>query len=304
MATPLAIPFDTEERRTVFNLCLEIEQSIALRPDFAKFSDLDVRHSAILLQRYKIDSLEELRHTRKRNRDFITDDIRKNPIIDYSHCKMLLELFDSFPPINRNRGGGQPIEEISIPQQLAQYKIDFSAISGILRPDQNMVNAISEQISIAQSNALAYRPYIFLDLTRRPWVPPIIEHQRAIDSWKAALKNYSSPQPASIQQYLMYRLRFIFAADIARAFDSFGGAVAQFNNLGHILSLSITDSPALAIGYDQYLHNKLNCYARERTPGIDYFALLSEEQFEIKRYVSDSVLNKGKGRRRKERIRT
>ena len=213
---------------------------------------------------------------------------------------MMLELFDSPPPINRNRGRWKFVGEISTPQQLAAYKIDLSSISGILRPGQNMVNAVSEQISIAQSNALAYRPYIFLDLARKPWAPPIIEHRRDIDSWKAAAKSYFPPQTASIQQYAMYRLRFIFAADIAHAFDSFGGVFDQINNLGLLLNLSIIDSPALAIGYDQYLHNKLNCYARERTPGIDYFSLLSEEQFEIKRYVSDSVVNKWKGGRRRK----
>ena len=235
----------------------------------------------------------ELRNTKKRNRDFATDDLRKNAATDYPHYKMLLGMFDSFPPANRNRGGANLIEEISIPHKLQNYRIDFSQIGGVIRPDQNTVNAIGEQLSIADSNAIAYRPYIYLDLTRKPWVPPIIEHQRAIDAWKAAVRNYSSPQPASIQQYLLYRLRFVFAADLAGSFTPFGGAVAQFNNIGLLLSNAIIDSPAMAISYDQHLHNKLAALARERTPGIDYFNMLSEEQFEIKRYVMGGLVPKG-----------
>ena len=135
-------------------------------------------------------------------------------------------------------------------------------------------------------------------MARKPWGPPIIEHQKAIDAWKAAVRNYSNPQPASIQQYLLYRFRFISAADIAHDFDSFSGAIAQFNNISILLNHAVIDSPAFAIAYDQHLHNKLATLARERTPSIDYFAMLPEEQYEIKRYISNSLsIQKGKSKK-------
>lgn len=109
----------------------------------------------------------------QRNRDFATEDHRRNSNIDYSLYKAISGIFDAPPPTNRNRCG-QFIEEISIPQQLASYEIDFASIAGVLRPDQHTVNAISGNIGIAQSNALAYRYYIYLDLARKPRVPPII----------------------------------------------------------------------------------------------------------------------------------
>ena len=68
--------------------------------------------------------MEELRGAKKRNRDFATDDLRRNLDIDYAHYRMLLGLFDSFPPLNRNRGGACFADENSIPQILSSYEID------------------------------------------------------------------------------------------------------------------------------------------------------------------------------------
>lgn len=200
------------------------------------------------------------------------------------------------PQINRNRRG-QSSEEISIPHRLSSYKIDCAPLSGILRPDQNTASAISEKIAIAHSGALAYRPYIYLDSVRKRGLP-IIENQRAIGDWENDAGHYSSHQPASIQQYNLFRLRLILAADLARAFDSFGGSIAHFNNLGLLVRNSIIESPAQAISYDQHLRNKVSSLARESAPGIDYFSLLIAEQFELRRYVSGSPLS---GKRRKER---
>ena len=89
--------------------------------------------------------------------------------------------------------------------------------------------------------------------------------------------------------------------DIARDFDSFGGSVAQFNNVGILLNRSIVDSPAFAIAYDRHLHNKLPNYARERTPPTDYLALLPDELFDIKRYVSNSPQPKGESEKAMKR---
>ena len=155
--------------------------------------------------------MDELGNTRKRDRDFVTDDLRRNQDIDYAHNKMLLRIFDSFPPAGRNRGEANFIEETSIPRNLLKYKIDFPTINGVTPPpDQNTAYAISEQLPIASPNALAFRPNICLDLTRKPWVPPIIERQRAIEASWTAVRNYPNHQSASTQRYLLYHTAFVF----------------------------------------------------------------------------------------------
>ena len=89
----------------------------------------------------------------------------------------------------------------------------------------------------------------------------------------------------------------MFAADSAGAFASFGGAIGQFSNIGVLLSNAITDSPAVAIKYGQHRHNKLSTLARERTPSIDYYNLLSAEQFDIKRYVTAGIPSGAKSKK-------
>ena len=48
-----------------------------------------------------------------------------------------------------------------------------------------------------------------------------------------------------------------YSARISIAFDSFGGALGQFNNIGILLGHAVCDSPALEVGYAQYLRRKL-----------------------------------------------
>ena len=49
---PLAMPSTDEAHRSVVNLCLEVEQSISMRPDFVRYTKTDTRHTSILLVRY------------------------------------------------------------------------------------------------------------------------------------------------------------------------------------------------------------------------------------------------------------
>ena len=63
-AIPLALPIHEEERRLVYNLCLGVGQAISLRPDFREFSEQDIRLASILSQRYKTDSMGELRNAK------------------------------------------------------------------------------------------------------------------------------------------------------------------------------------------------------------------------------------------------
>ena len=128
------MPSTEESNRPVFNLRLQVGQAISMRPDFARYAKVDIRHTIILLARYEIDSMEELRGAKRRNRDCATDDLRRNLAIDYAHYKMLLGLFDSFPPLNRNRGGSGFIDEIPIHQNSTPYKIDPPGLSVFFDP--------------------------------------------------------------------------------------------------------------------------------------------------------------------------
>ena len=85
---------------------------------------------------------------------------------------------------------------------------------------------------------------------------------------------------------MLYRMRFIFAADLCGAWSSFGGIAAQLNNLSLILHLATTESIAAALLYDGLLSAHLEEMARPRAERpaavIGLSELLSVEQTRFK----------------------
>ena len=89
-----------------------------------------------------------------------------------------------------------------------------------------------------------------------------------------------------ISTWMLYRIRFIFTADLCGAWSSFGGIVAQFNNLSIILHLATTESISAALIYDGLLtaHLEELARARQERPAaqVDFADLLSTEQTRFK----------------------
>ena len=107
------------------------------------------------------------------------------------------------------------------------------------------------------------------------------------------MKGLRSGQPLNMQSFVYYRLRCILAGDLAKSFVKFGGLVAQFNLLGIVLRLSITESPFVAMEYDRQIHQRVSTLARERyhdAGTVDYASILSIEQPEIVRAIVASTV--------------
>ena len=96
----------------------------------------------------------------------------------------------------------------------------------------------------------------------------------------------------SLQAWLLYIIRFIFAGDLADSWGSFGGIQAQFSHLSIALHLAVVETTAFAIAYDQELRIKIQRMARKRDSTADFAKLLDEGNGEIKRYLKESL---GKG---------
>ena len=61
------------------------------------------------------------------------------------------------------------------------------------------------------------------------------------------------------------------------------GVIAQINNVAIALNIAVSENVGVAMKNYEFLHTQLESHARGRSTNIDYFALLSEEQPEIKR---------------------
>ena len=176
-------------------------------------------------------------------------------------------------------------EEIVLHKQLKDYTISLSSIAGVIKPDQRMCNAICEIIATAANTQPTYVPYVVACYRSAPWIVPSADHEKALIAFDKKMKNFHSVQPLSMQQFLLYKWRFVIAADICSAWKDFGGIAARINFIALLTNMSIVDNPFVAMKYDEALNNRLANYARERTPGIDYPSLLSMEDFELKRSI-------------------
>ena len=67
-----------------------------------------------------------------------------------------------------------------------------------------------------------------------------------------------------MQAWLLYRMRFLIAADLAGAWAGFGGLAAQLNHLAIVMNISITDSVSIALPYGRLVRDFLAERARPR----------------------------------------
>ena len=184
----------------------------------------------------------------------------------FKSLKLLRELFTSFPPLRRGRNIA-PIEftEVHLPRRLQNFTADLSSLAGTLRPQQDMVNFVSEQLARGEANPQPFQPYIVPDYNAHPWLPRLAAHVNALTAWKSKNRG-TRKQSISFQMWLRHHMRFIFSAEMANAWTPFGGLSAQFNHIAVLLSLASTESAAYAIKYHDSLVNSLAEYARGRYP--------------------------------------
>ena len=267
-------------------LATELREEISLRPALKSFSDDDIHFAAYLLVRAGLGSISEIKLSLPLNRKYLLQDLRGEDL-NHRDLLFLLKIFEVFPPTLKNRNIKHPeFEEVCIPLKLGRSVIPLAKLSGLLVPDQRMVNEISEMLARGQACSPSYVPYVFAPLNKEPWIPTLFEHSKANEAWTSRMKSLTSDQSLSFQAWTLYRLRFIFSAEVCAAWTLYGGIIAQINNVGITLNLAIAENVGIALKYYEFLQTQLESYARSRATDIDFFRLLSEEQPEIRRRFS------------------
>ena len=245
-------------------LAAAIAEATQGREEFARFEDEDFELAAGYFAKFGFLTLEDIKKAKTKARDFFIEDLRAERLA-INDIRLVLEIFELFPPAAKNRNAKNPeFEEICIPARMKSLALNFEQLRGRLRPDQQMANAISAELARALATTPTYTPFVTVELVKKPWAPNSADHVKAVESWAARMKNFKSPQPLSIQAWLLYMLRFLIAADVCKAWESFGGMIAQVNNLGAILNIAITENVATAIMCDTHLRTHLADLARAR----------------------------------------
>ena len=137
--------------------------------------------------------------------------------------ELLFDIFEPTPP-KRTKTGAKTAsyEEINIRKRRLEWNISPSSIKEPRRPGQVAVNSISQEISLAAGANPSFFPYVRFGINKAPWAPSILEHEQATDHFVGKMRAYRSTQPMGVQQYCLYRLRFIMAASTDGAFERFG----------------------------------------------------------------------------------
>ena len=76
-------------------------------------------------------------------------------------------------------------EEVVIPARLATFSVDIRCLSALLKPNQNMANAISLELARGRSQVPAYTPFIYPRIAEPPWPISTNEHSAAIANWRS-----------------------------------------------------------------------------------------------------------------------
>ena len=135
-----------EERKAIDLMILEISEAIRDRAEFSKFDNRSVANTALILIRFGLDTFTELKTTRVDQRNHFIADAKKS--YGFKSLKLLHELFALFPPIKRGRNiAAIEFNEVHLPRRLANFTANLSSLAGTLRPVQEMVNAVSEEIA-------------------------------------------------------------------------------------------------------------------------------------------------------------
>ena len=309
---------DPRQDMLINQLSSELLAETAGRDRFADFSELDLRQAATTLVRYRLSSLATIRHTERDARRLFLSELRENERKSFPEMQLLMQIFSHFAPVvvrQRLNAKDPSFEELVIPQKLAQYTADLKGLGGFLKPNQPMVNHISKELAVGKLKVPSYTPYIVPNLAEAPWPVPSAEHRTALSKWgsnRQAARS-ANPQALPLNAWILYQLRFIFAADLCGAWSTFGGISAQLNRLSVVLHIATTESIGTALTYDQLLKSHLEELARARANGtagaVDFAALLSTEQHCFKlqavhqhaKPVKDPVVKKEKEKEKKEK---
>ena len=257
----------------------------------ARFSDRtreEVKSASSDFVRYGIKSLDAVKRSTKEARKFFMDDLRKVERKAFPELSFIIELFDHLPVNIQNEQSDDKVRytEVDIPRALLGMRPALSELTGLLRPDQRMVNWIQRERAKGFAKIPPYTPYLVPSLSSPPWLPDVSEHRNSYDSWarnaRQARRNFA-PQELPLQSWLLYHMRFLMAGECCAAFTPFGGLCAQLNLVAIVLNLSVTENVGLGLTYFKILSSRLEESARQRIIAPNEFSvLLNNEQLDVK----------------------
>ena len=156
-----------------------------------------------------------------------------------------------------------------------------------------MVNRINKEAATAHSENPPPQPYLVPKPTESPWMPSDCDHTSARTKWVAYSKQAKRsllPQELSIQDFTLYKMRFVAASDLCREWAEFGCLGPHLAHLSTVLHIGITESVGTALSYHRIVGGKMQEKARKRpTVESDFVSIISTENFTVEEQAKKEI---------------
>ena len=195
--------------------------------------------------------------------------------------QLLLQVLGHFSPqrmLNRQNANDPNFEEVVIPARMATFSVDLSGLAALLKPNQDMANAISLELARGRDKVPAFTLLIYRRLAEPPRSVATKEHSAAIAKWRGnarQAKREAFPLAVPIQAWMLYQLRFLLTAELIGALSTFGGLAAGLSHLPIVLNIATVDTIAVGLAYGRMVKQHLEEMATSRaesTVEAGYFA--------------------------------
>ena len=128
---------------------------------FTGFTIPDIQQAAYTRARYRLSTLEVIRHADKDERRLFLSEFRGTGRKPFTETHLLMQLFSHFEPIaakQRPNIKDPAFEEIALPRKLSSYTSDLRVVGGFLKPHQPMVNFVSRALPLGSPMYPSIRP--------------------------------------------------------------------------------------------------------------------------------------------------
>ena len=280
---------ESESERALRRLTLarDLRKSAQGRDRFDDFHRADFDQAAQIFFDFGYYRLETVKRMQEHARTYFISNLKKQKGCTATSARLALDLVETFQTKMKNAKDPR-IEEVQIPREMTKWNPSLASLTGILVPDQDMVNHFTIELTRGRNEVPAYTPFVTGDLSADPWIPGDPLYTRAHDQWKKMQTTHKRPsdQPMSFQLFVLTYLRFALAGDLAGARTPFGGLAAQLTHLGTLLSISATENALTAMTYDKTIRMTIATQSRKRISdeqAIKLTQLLTEEHDATKR---------------------
>ena len=157
-------------------LAADLTTETAGRDRFQTVTPTDLFDAAETFARYRLTSLDIIRHTDRGSRRVFLSDLRELGRRSFPQMQLIMQLLAHFTPqITKPRSNAKDplFGELAIPERPRNFTADLSPMRAFLKPNLMMTNYVSRELALGKCQTPSYTPYISADVSTASWpVPP------------------------------------------------------------------------------------------------------------------------------------